>query len=368
MRRFTLATLVLIATAGIIAGGLFGGLEGGDALWPLSWIVWAPVGGLILRKRPGNGVGLAMLSIGVAWGISFAFLAVAASSAPLEIRAWAEVVGAAFGVIPWLGILWLLLVFPAGDLAGRLERITGLGLVVVAAFGTLSFVVSPAPMETTGMPSPLSMPSMENLTAWFVEDGFVVVIVLLVLSIVALTRRWRSSAGVERHQYRWLLLGGLVFLLILGVTQFVPDDSNALFVWLVAGSAIPVSVGVAVSRYRLFEIDRIISRTLSYAIVVGLLAGVVATLATLVSTRFSDPLVVAGTTLAVATAFNPLRRRVQRLVDRRFNRSRYDAERIVGDFTVTLRDRVDPDGIVEGWLDVVADTMEPVVVGVWVRE
>jgi len=133
--------------------------------------------------------------------------------------------------------------------------------------------------------------------------------------------------------------------------------------------ALPVSIGVAVLRYHLYEIDRIVSRTVSYAVVVGVLAvvffGVVTVLTSLLPAE-SD-LAVAGSTLAVAALFNPVRRRVQAWVDRRFNRSRYDAQKVMDAFSGSLRDRVDPDGVVEGWVGAVSETMQPTTVGVWIR-
>ena len=128
---------------------------------------------------------------------------------------------------------------------------------------------------------------------------------------------------------------------------------------------------MAVLRYRLYEIDRIVSRTVSYALVVGLLAGaflgVVALMSSLLPEESSD-LAVAGSTLVVAALFNPLRRRVQGGVDRRFNRQRYDAQRVMDGFAFSLRDRVDPEEVMTGWVDVVSSTMQPDSIGMWVRD
>jgi hypothetical protein len=126
---------------------------------------------------------------------------------------------------------------------------------------------------------------------------------------------------------------------------------------------------MAITRHRLYEIDRLISRTVSYTIVIGLLAVLyVAGLTGLTTLLDTDSqLAVAGSTLAVAALFNPLRRRVQATVDHRFNRSRYDAERVMDGFTWSLRDEVDPDRVVAGWMSVVNETMKPIASGVWVR-
>ena len=133
-------------------------------------------------------------------------------------------------------------------------------------------------------------------------------------------------------------------------------------------NGIAIGVGLAIARYRLFDVDRFVARTVTYSLVVGLLVGAVALAAGLVGTMFDSPLVVAATTLGVAAVFNPLRRRVQAVVDRRFNRSRYDAERVMDEFAGTLRARTDPVGVVDGWMGVISETMQPAAIGVWTRD
>ncbi len=142
---------------------------------------------------------------------------------------------------------------------------------------------------------------------------------------------------------------------------------------LVFGATIlmlPVSIGVAVLRYRLYDIDRIVSRTVSYTVVVLLLAAVYVGAVTWLTTLLPDQseLVVAATTLVVATLFNPIRRRVQGWVDRRFNRSRYNTQRVMDGFAGSLRDQVDAAEVVDGWVGVVTETMQPASVAVWTRE
>ena len=368
MRRIVLILLVLVATLGILAGAFLGGMEGGDALWPVVWIFWAPVGALILIQRPGNGVGVAMLTTGLIWGLGFLFLAIAGSDLPIDFRIWAELISLVFGVVAWLGIIWLILVFPSGRLEGKLASLTALGFLTFGVLGVVAFMVTTVPMEVTGQSSPLANETLSEFSAWLVgDDGFYVVIALVAMATLSAGLRWYRSQGLERHQYRWLLLGALIFVAILALAQFTPTDSPGEYLWLLSGAAIPASVGVAVTRYRLYEIDRIISRTLVYAVVVGLLIGVVAFIAALVGTRFDSPVVVAATTLGVAAVFSPLRRKVQSLVDRRFNRSKYDAERFTEAFAASLRDRTDPDDVLDGWVGVITDTMQPSTIGVWMR-
>jgi hypothetical protein len=370
MRQVLIVLAVVLATFGIWVGMAFTGLEGGDLWWPLAWAVWAPVGAMILYRRPGNGVGRTQMAIGLSWGIAFIGLAVAYNAEDLAVRVWGEWLGLVLGVVPWLSIVWLLLVFPSGRPVRRLEKVTAAGVVLFGVLAAAAFTLSSVPTELTGQPSPLAVPSLDWGTAWLVSDsGFVIVILLLAAAIVALVTRWRASRGVERHQFRWLLLGALFFFIPMAVGQVLPEDSSFLFIWIAAGAAIPVVIGVAVLRYRLYEIDRIISRTVSYALIVGFLGlvlfGLVAGLGAWLGSE--NQLVVAVSTLAVAGLFNPVRRRVQGWVDRRFNRSRYDAERVMSEFGLSLRDRVDPDGVVDGWVGVVSETMQPESVGVWVR-
>jgi hypothetical protein len=133
---------------------------------------------------------------------------------------------------------------------------------------------------------------------------------------------------------------------------------------------IPVAIGIAVTRYRLYEIDRILSRTVTYAVVIVLLGAVyLAGLAALTSLLSPDsPLAVAGSTLAAAALFNPLRKRVQGWVDRHFNRSHYDAQRVIDTFSDSLRKDIDSDHLVRGWVGVVSETMHPAATGVWIKE
>jgi hypothetical protein len=195
--------------------------------------------------------------------------------------------------------------------------------------------------------------------------------VMAVPAIVALFVRLRRSTGVERQQLKWFLFAAtsLALGLISSFDNFNLPQSLNDAISAVTLSALWVAIGVAIVRYRLFEIDRIVSRTVSYAVVAGLLAlvffGVVTVLTTFLPTE-SD-LAIAGSTLAVAAAFNPLRRRVQGQVDRRFNRARYDTERVMDQFAGELRDEVDSGEIIDGWLNAVVDTMQPAAVGVWVR-
>jgi hypothetical protein len=186
---------------------------------------------------------------------------------------------------------------------------------------------------------------------------------------------YRRSSGERRLQLKWLV-GGSAIAAVGGVAG-VWLSSQPLEILRIVGNigivavlALPVSMGVAILKYRLYDIDRLISRTLAYAVVTTLLVGVYAGLV-LLATRvlpFSSPVAVAGSTLVAAALFTPLRRRVQRVVDRRFNRARYDAEVTVAAFSARLKDAVDLGAVRADLLDVVNRSLEPAHVSVWVRE
>jgi hypothetical protein len=184
---------------------------------------------------------------------------------------------------------------------------------------------------------------------------------------------FRHAAGLRRQQLKWLLAGAVSCVIATTVTIFWGGQSSGAAHAVQAAAdlgaaALPVGIGIGIVRYHLYEIDRIISRTLAYAIVTGLLIGLYTSLvlvATLVLPP-SSPVVVASATLVVAAAFSPLRQRVQRAVDRRFNRARYDADRMVAEFAARLKDAVDLDTVRIDLAGVVHRALEPTHASVWV--
>ena len=192
----------------------------------------------------------------------------------------------------------------------------------------------------------------------------------MVLSFVAhQVLSWRRATGERRQQLKWLA-GGAAITIGVGVfgNTYVPGVAGQLL--SVAIVALPVSIGVGILKYRLYDIDRIISRTLAYAIITGLLIGVYAALVLLATQvfRFHTPVAVAAATLAAAALFNPLRRRVQLVVDRQFNRARYDADRTVAAFAARLKDAVDLDSVRDDLASAVHQALEPAHVSVWISQ
>jgi hypothetical protein len=185
---------------------------------------------------------------------------------------------------------------------------------------------------------------------------------------------YRSSTGERRLQLKWGMAGATMFLI--GVVPLLTVSSSASPAWRlisalapIAVACLPLSIGVAILKYRLYDIDRLISRTLSYAVVTGLLVGVYVGIVVLTTDvlSFSSPIAVAASTLAAAALFSPVRTRVQRLVDRRFNRVRYDATATVAAFSARLREAVDLDAVRMDLLDVVGRAVEPAHASIWIN-
>ncbi len=197
------------------------------------------------------------------------------------------------------------------------------------------------------------------------------VFVLLIAFVIRQAATWRRATGERRKQLTWLMSGGAVSVVSIYIvvntnvnsTQRVATDLAAIGL-----AAIPLAIGVGILKYRLYEIDRLISRTLSYLVITGLLAGVFLGLVALTTSvlPFSSPVGVAASTLAAAALFNPVRRRVQRLVDRRFNRARYDADSIIAAFKIRLRDAVDLDTISQELGHAVNQAVAPAHASVWI--
>jgi hypothetical protein len=328
------------------------------------------VGAIVTVRVPGNLVGPLALIAGSAWvlylfGRGYATLSLA-SSDPLPLAYFFGWLGSWTGALFLLGVSALILCFPTGKPVGW-WRVIALG-PVVGAMSTLigALFLWGLPLET------LIEDELVSQSRWYplVDAGFVLGFVSVLPATLSVVARFRQAGLVERQQIKWLLAATSI-LAVAYLAGAISDDSSEAVWWAVSlgVAAIPISILFAVLRYRLYDIDRILSRTVSYVIVIGLLGAVYALgLTALTSVLDAEsPLAVAASTLAVAALFNPLRRRVQAGVDRRFNRSRYDAQQVMDQFSGSLRQDVDPDTVVEGWVGVVSDTMHPTSISVWVR-
>jgi hypothetical protein len=375
--------LALFAAAVPLSGLAHQNLNAGGGGVPV-WVSGAfGAAGLVLAwRRPGNALGWIMLA-GAFFGAETedaSYYTVAdyglrhgdlplGGAALIAQPGWAPAI-VAFGL--------LLVLFPDGRLpAARWRWLVGAYLAVAAVWMAGAVVITAGVLASHHV----RVDSGGNLLqlngnapgyGWFnlVQNLFLPLLLTCWLaSLAGQALSFRRSSGIRRQQLKWLLAGSAVALagIALGITlKGVPWLSGVF--GGIGFLAVPVSIGVAVLRYRLFDIDRIVSRTLAYAIVTGLLVGVYAGLVLLTTEVFGfhTPVAVAASTLAAAALFTPVRRRVQRFVDRRFNRARYDAETIVAAFADRLKDAVNLDAARDDLAQTVHQALEPAHLSVWV--
>jgi hypothetical protein len=341
---------------------------------------FALVGAFVTARRPDNLVG---------WSLSLAGLgllleAVCSGYADLALRAKPEAglpAGAAAGAIAgsawtWLmgGVFLLLVLFPTGRLPSR--RWAPAVKLVLGGFALTWVVISThggrldPPYEAYENPLAVTS-SSTSIVLTLPVIGYCLLGVAA--AAVNLLIRFRRSRGVERQQFKWLAASAALLLITLPVATLNDYSAAPGFALSVALTALPASVGVAVLRYRLYDIDRIIRRTLVYAVLTAGLAGIyfgaiVALQQLFSSVAGGSDLAVAGSTLAVAAIFRPARSRIQMGVDRRFSRRTYDAEQTVASFAARLRQEVDLDALCGDLVAAVTETIEPTHVSVWLRD
>ncbi|HEY6312599.1 MAG TPA: hypothetical protein VIY52_17605 [Streptosporangiaceae bacterium] len=381
-----LGGLVLAMVAALIPLGLLarqGGGSGGGSL------VLAPafgvVGFVVAWRRPRNPLGWLMLG-----AVAFLVLsgdAGAYAVADYRLRHGSLPLGwvAVFlqpGWAPAIALFGLtVLLFPDGRLPSPRWRWMLWAYLAVAAVwvGGVVYVSAGAIIgHNVHVDSSGDLLILDNPTGsaawWGVVQGvfFPVLGVFWLASVAAQALSYRRSSGERRQQLKWLVGGSAIA--VAGGAFGVPLSDSPSKVLHIAGGvgivavlALPISMGVAILKYRLYDIDRLISRTLAYAIVTGLLVGMYAAVVALVgAASFSSPVEVAAATLTAAALFNPLRRRVQKVVDRRFNRARYDADQMVAAFAARLQDTVDLDSVRADLAGVVQQALEPAYISVWV--
>jgi hypothetical protein len=270
----------------------------------------------------------------------------------------------------WLG--FILLLTPTGSLPSPRWRWWARTVVAAAVLGVASSALLPLEPPFQSAPNPLAVPALAGpLQA---VNGLTSLVTGLSVLVAAgsLVVRFRRASGVERQQLRWLAVAAaLTAMVVLVLVALIPTGNELLLGWLsaVCIALLPLATGAAILRYRLYDLDRIISRTLAYGLLTVLLglgyAGVVLALGQLFGQDSS--MAVAGATLVVAVAFQPARRRVQQAVDRRFNRRRYDAAQTIQAFSARLREEVDLDTLSAELLAVVEQTMQPAQAWLWLR-
>jgi hypothetical protein len=350
-------------------------------------VAYAIVGAVVASRRPANPIGWFLLSIGLVEacrGVAgeYALHALVGSARPAS-GVWAAwfINWSLTLLFPAGLITFLLLLFPSGRLLSpRWRAVAWLGAALSVLYMIMNWL-DPDAIVVDGLPS---VASPTGIRGWFnvVRNGpvgdaaWILAWMCLLLAAVSVFLRYRRSAGEERLQLKWFAYAAVVSLVLLIALVPVASVSTAgqvaYDVAIVAciGLALPLAIGVAVLKYRLYAIDRIISRSVSYAVVTALVVGVylgcVALLTRVLPLHGSVGVAIA--VLAAAALFNPLRRRVQAAVDRRFDRARYDAERVVMQFSGQLRDQVDLDVLGADLLGVVHQVLAPEHLALWLND
>jgi MFS family permease len=339
------------------------------------------VGAVLAARRPRHPVGWLLLVLGLSQGLrdlTFSYTRYGLVARPGSLPAAGYLAGLnnglALGGIACAG--FVLLLTPTGRLPSSRWRWWARIAAAAALVWLLGSIIDPMPLypEYPDIPNPLGAPVLSGPLKALAFVG-VVVLAALVVGAVSLVLRFRRARGTERLQLRWLAWGAALaaVALLVAVAALVMEDSGSNLLNLALGvsaAVLPLATGAAILRYRLYDLDRIISRTLAYGLLTLLLglgyAAVVLGLGRLLPQGSS--LAVAAATLAVAAVFQPARRRIQQLVGRRFDRRRHAAARTIEAFGVRLRDQVDLDGLRGELLGVVEDTMQPTRVSLWLRQ
>jgi hypothetical protein len=358
-------------------------------LW-LLFMSFSTVGALVASRHPGNAVGWIFCCIGLSFpfagaGEEYALYALVTEPGSLpggEGLIWlAALLG---GPIVFAVFTLVFLLFPDGRLLSRrLRVVVWLDLIAVVflfawafvpgAFGNLGLVRVSNPLGVEGYAAVLD--TLGNV-------GLFLTLAVAVAGVISLVVRFRRARGQERQQLKWFAFSSVVFCTVFAigpVLWYLPESSGGEWVWTVlflsGASTIPVATGIAVLRYRLYDIDVIINRTLVYGTLTATLVavyfgGVAATQAifrTLTGQQEQPQLAIVVSTLVIAALFNPLRRRIQGFIDRRFYRRKYDARKTLEAFSAKLRDETDLDALNAELVGVVRETMQPAHVSLWLR-
>ena len=334
---------------------------------------------IIIRAQPRSPIGWLFMAFPLLLGLSFLGDGVGRHLSPSPAVAWGTFMFLTVGNAFFAVLVPLLLLFPTGRLMSPRWR----WILLILAVGWLSqmaySVVGPFPIQgVTDLPNPTGLPDLTGVLEPINTIGMLSILTALVAAMAQLVVRFRRARGVERLQLKWFVLAASVvggFVVLAVAAQAAGAQGVANLFWVTGISSIvllPASAAMAILRYRLYDIDRIISRTIAYAIVTGLLAATFGTTILLlqaVLTAFTEgqTIAVAASTLAAYAVFQPVLRRVRRAVDRRFDRARYDAERTAAAFSERLRNEVDMERVTSELTMTTDVALAPASIGIWIR-
>jgi hypothetical protein len=343
-------------------------------MWAVGVLAFSTVGALIASRRPEHPIGWLFSMIGL----------LAAASAVIE--AYLPTGGPGFEVVAWFGNwVWVpltglmgtftVLLFPTGRLASPRWRIVAWLSAACIGAAVLSEAFAPGPLdEYPWIANPFGLGGAAGSAIAWLSLGVFGLVGCVAASAVSLAARYRRGGSQERQQIKWFAAAALVFVLAISLWTVLSGESVVPVLLFGAGLAsLPVATGIAILRYRLFDIDLIIRRTLSYGLLTLALAAiyfgsvaVLQNLFTAVSGQ-SSPVGIVISTLAIAALFSPLRQRVQAFIDRRFYRSRYDAARVIAAFGDSVRDEVEIDRLTEHMQAAVRAALQPASVSLWLK-
>jgi hypothetical protein len=345
----------------------------------LAAVSAATVGAVVASRRPRHSVGWLLLATGLTMvadlGVN-AYVRYGVVVRPGSLPSARYLAGVSFGIfLVWVSLAgFVLLLTPTGSLPSPRWRWWARVAAAGPVLEMLSAAIDPQPLypEHPEVGNPLTVSALRPVQVAVGIAGGAVILVSLVVAAVSLVLRYRRAHGVERLQLRWLAFaaGLAAGLLVVAVVAGLAGSDGVVLAALGAMVALlPLATGAAILRYRLYDLDRIISRSLAWALLTVLLGGGYATLVLGLGQLLGrdSSLIVAAATLAVAAVFQPARRRIQAAVDRRFNRRRHDAAQTIAAFSVRLRDQVDLTTLTGELLAVVDQTMQPARASLWLR-
>ena len=355
-------------------------LGAGVAAPVLAAVSAATVGAVLASRRPRHPVGWLLLAAGLclnASGVASAYADYGLLARPGALPGAREVslyLPAIF--IPFLAVLgFVLLLTPTGSLPSPRWRWWTRAAVAAPVVSLLAIVLAPPALDQAARApdNPFDLSGLGGVLVVVYQLAFAVTNLAVVVGAGSLVVRFRRARGTERQQLRWVALAAALILLgsLVLLPAFTLGTSPVVVGWVVGiyVAILPLALGASILRYRLYDLDRIISRTLAYGLLTLLLAGGYAVVALGLGQLLGQDssLAVAGATLAVAGLFQPVRRRVQAAVDRRFNRRRHDAAQMIEAFGGRLRDQVDLTTLTGELLAVVDQTMQPSQASLWLR-